>query len=307
MSMVVGADCSVQRLVRSRSIASIRFFSACLPPCVVTSTPSATGQDGGYGKLDLVLDGKIVISQDGRQAVLGAGDFAFTDVGRYFRVMAGEGVRLVGVVFPLWLLAVPHGVLDGVTATRMSGGPGSGAVLSALLTSLEANLDGVRFEEEAGVSSAVGGLLTAVLCAADRRAEEPAPPLVTRIRRFVDAELPDPELSPAAIAAAHHISLRQLHRLFEHEGMTVAELIRTRRLENCRHDLVDPALRRLSITEVAARWGIPDSARFSRIFRAAYGVSPREYRAGAGARAGEGAGAGLGLGVAAGAGVVAGA
>jgi AraC-like DNA-binding protein len=175
-------------------------------------------------------------------------------------------------------------VLRGVTATRMDGRSGSGALLSAFLTALAANLDSVLPQEEAGISSAVGDLVTAVLCANQRCPEDLKSVLVTRIRRFVDAELADPELSPAGIAAAHHISVRQLHRLFEHEGTTVAELIRTRRLENCRHDLADPVLREMSITAVAARWGIPDAARFSRIFRAAYGVSPRQYRAALGAR-----------------------
>lgn len=290
MATVFRADVEVHRPVRSRSIASIRFFEARLPPCTVSSAPPAIGERGaGYGKIDLVLEGKIVIGQDGRQAVLGAGDLAFQDVDRFFGFMAAEGVRLVGVVFPLWMVAVPRDVLRGVTATRMDGRSGSGALLSAFLSTLASNLDSVLPQEEAGISSAVADLVTTVLCATDRRAtdrraEDLKSVLVTRIRRFVDAELSDPDLSPAGIAAAHHISVRQLHRLFEHEGTTVAELIRTRRLENCRHDLADPVLREMSITAVAARWGIPDSARFSRIFRAAYGVSPRQYRAGLGTR-----------------------
>ncbi len=40
-----------------------------------------------------------------------------------------------------------------------------------------------------------------------------------------------PQLSPAAVAAAHHISLRSLHQLFHDEGLTVAGWIRQRRLE----------------------------------------------------------------------------
>jgi transcriptional regulator GlxA family with amidase domain len=55
--------------------------------------------------------------------------------------------------------------------------------------------------------------------------------------------------------------------------------VRTLRLAGCRRDLADPALSHLSIGAVAARWGILDSAKFSRIFRAAHGLSPREYRA----------------------------
>ncbi len=46
--------------------------------------------------------------------------------------------------------------------------------------------------------------------------------LVAGVRAHIDDRLADPELSPASIAAAHHISVRYLHRLFAQEGTTVA-------------------------------------------------------------------------------------
>ena len=33
-----------------------------------------------------------------------------------------------------------------------------------------------------------------------------------------------------------------------------------------------------SISTIAARWGLADSSHFSRLFRATYGMSPREFR-----------------------------
>ena len=53
---------------------------------------------------------------------------------------------------------------------------------------------------------------------------------------FVEQHLGDADLTPAAVAAAHHVSLRQLHRLFETQETTVAAWIRHRRLERCRRD-----------------------------------------------------------------------
>ena len=46
---------------------------------------------------------------------------------------------------------------------------------------------------------------------------------------FIQQHLDDPGLSPAEIAAAHHISLRLLHKLFQEQGETVAGWIRARR------------------------------------------------------------------------------
>jgi AraC-like DNA-binding protein len=56
----------------------------------------------------------------------------------------------------------------------------------------------------------------------------------------------------------------------------VSAWIRRRRLEACRHDLVQTSR---AVSAIGARWGLPDAAHFSRLFRAAYGSSPREYRA----------------------------
>jgi AraC-like DNA-binding protein len=80
------------------------------------------------------------------------------------------------------------------------------------------------------------------------------------------------------IAAAHQISTRYLHKIFHDQGLTVAGWIRQRRLERCHRDLADPVLRSHPIHAIATRWGFSDSAHFSRLFRAAYGTSPRDYR-----------------------------
>jgi AraC-like DNA-binding protein len=95
---------------------------------------------------------------------------------------------------------------------------------------------------------------------------------------FIEQHLGEADLAPGIVAAAHHVSLRYLHRLFEAEDTTVAAWIRRRRLERCRRDLADPAFRTVPVSAVAARWGLLDSAHFSRLFRRMYGLPPAEYR-----------------------------
>ncbi|MGI5490848.1 helix-turn-helix domain-containing protein [Microtetraspora malaysiensis] len=102
--------------------------------------------------------------------------------------------------------------------------------------------------------------------------------LFLRIQAFVERQLGDTGLSPAMIAAAHHISIRQLYKVMQAQGETVAGWIRTRRLERCRRDLANPLLAQRSVNAIATRWGFISAAHFSRAFRAAYGVSPTEYR-----------------------------
>lgn len=48
--------------------------------------------------------------------------------------------------------------------------------------------------------------------------------LVRSVLRHIDRHLGDPDLGPESIAAAHRISVRYLHRLFEDEAVTVSRL-----------------------------------------------------------------------------------
>ena len=102
--------------------------------------------------------------------------------------------------------------------------------------------------------------------------------LMVGIHSFIEHHLGDPQLSPAVVAAADHISVRYLHRLFQQQGSTVSGQIRQRRLERCRRDLAEPALSALPVHAVGARWGFRHAADFSRAFRVAYGMPPGEYR-----------------------------
>lgn len=102
--------------------------------------------------------------------------------------------------------------------------------------------------------------------------------LLAQIYAFIQKNLGDTNLTLNAIAAAHHISLRYLHKLFQREGHTVAGWIRGLRLEQCRCDLTDPHLAARPINAIAARWGFTSLSHFSQAFRNAYGLSPRQYR-----------------------------
>lgn len=102
--------------------------------------------------------------------------------------------------------------------------------------------------------------------------------LLLRMRMFIDQHLSDPELGPRLIAAAHNVSISYVHRLFGDDGTTVAGWIRARRLERARRDLCDPAMRTVPVHHIAARWGFSHHAAFTRAFRTAYGVAPRDLR-----------------------------
>ena len=66
--------------------------------------------------------------------------------------------------------------------------------------------------------------------------------------------------------------------MFETEGLSVCDFIRSARLERCRRDLIDPAFADQPISSIASRWGLSSPPHFSRLFRKSYGCSPRQFR-----------------------------
>jgi len=102
---------------------------------------------------------------------------------------------------------------------------------------------------------------------------------LSRIVGYLEANLDDPNLQPRQIATQLNVSVRQMHRLFSASGLTVGAWVRRERLARCAADMRDPALRDLTLTDIAFRWGFNEAGHFSRCFKQQYGVTPRCYRA----------------------------
>lgn len=97
-------------------------------------------------------------------------------------------------------------------------------------------------------------------------------------RDIIRARLGDPALSTATVASELGISVRRLQQVFA--GQTsVAQEIRQLRLTRAQRLLRDPLARHQSIAAVARRCGYADHTNFSRAFRQATGMTPRDFRA----------------------------
>jgi AraC-like DNA-binding protein len=180
------------------------------------------------------------------------------------------------------MLPVRREEVARLTGVRIAGDEATGALASSFARQLVGHLD-EGDAHRARLGTAVLDLL-AVALASRLDGPEQLPPdsrrrgLLLEIRAFIEQNLDDPDLTPRTVAEAHYVSIRYLHKLFETQETTVAEWIRHRRLERCRRDLLDPALRAFPVNAIAARWGLLNAAHFSRAFRAAYGAAPGEYR-----------------------------
>jgi AraC-like DNA-binding protein len=99
-----------------------------------------------------------------------------------------------------------------------------------------------------------------------------------RVRAAVEANLCDRSFGAAAAAQAAGISIRYANALLADEGMSIMQLIQSRRLERCRQALADPAQAHRKISEIAYGWGFSDMTHFGRRFKSTYGLLPRDFR-----------------------------
>lgn len=102
--------------------------------------------------------------------------------------------------------------------------------------------------------------------------------LMLRAKKYISDHLAEAGLSASAIAEANHVSVRQLYRTWTQADLPLEQWIIAQRLERAREELARPAATPVSITAVAQRWGFASASHFTRRFRDAYDLSPREWQ-----------------------------
>ncbi|MGC0318356.1 helix-turn-helix domain-containing protein [Kitasatospora acidiphila] len=239
--------------------------------------------DGTFVSVGLQSSGRGALAQDGRTAHLAPGGLVVYDTTRPYTLDQPEAFRMHLFQLPRRVLAMPEADLHRVTATALPPDAGVAGVLTPFLTALTTSAG--RFSPCVGeqLAGTVGGLLAALIseqAAATGPADRGSAgcDMALRVRGYVNDHLSDRDLSPQTIAAHHHISVRYLHRLFEGEGTTITRWIQQRRLEECSRELARRGRVSPTVSAVAQRWGFVNAGHFSRAFRAAYGMSPREWR-----------------------------
>lgn len=218
----------------------------------------------------------------GNESHLQEGDLVLVDTAlpHYFRtqnvsltIMARVQSDLLREYLPSpeQFCGVPIGKTVGVTATA-----------AAMMTSLaDASQSGVDPVCEARIARY---LLEMISMAYDRpdNAENGGSAILWQRRnevvRYIEDNLRDPDLTPAAVAAGLRMSTRYLRTIFSMSGEKVSAYILRRRLEECARQMCNPAWNGHTLIEIAFSWGFNSAAHFTRCFRDRYGVAPRDYR-----------------------------
>lgn len=235
----------------------------------------------GFFKFGLQLRGHGLLVQEGRELVLRPGDLTVYDTSRPYSLTFEQAASTLVLMIRHERMGASAQDVAELVATRLGDGglvdvaaptlvglagriPGIGGALGRRLVGHAVELLQTVCDDDA--DRLLGGH------GGERRAE------MRRIMRSIDERLGDPELSPQSVADEHFISVRSLYKLFDDAGTPVAAWIRQRRLDRARADLLDPAQGEVPVGHIATRYGLPDAAHFSRLFRAAFAVSPSQLR-----------------------------
>jgi AraC-like DNA-binding protein len=163
--------------------------------------------------------------------------------------------RAIHTTTPLTRLIVDH-----VTAlSRTIAGMSLSAANDALRAS--AQLLVAAFGKQAGLSGHVRAAARAAMFG--------------QVRRYIQANLDHPGLSPESVLTALQLSRPTMYRLFKHEG-GLGAYIRHLRLREAAEQLVQR--QHATVIQIAYGLGFKSASDFTRSFRRAYDMAPQDFR-----------------------------
>lgn len=276
-----------QAFQRTLEVDGIRAWPTVFKPVVFRRNRRQIRQsDPECYHFSFVFMGRLEGVFGGRVCDVGMNEVSIFDTSTVFEVEAARGHREqrgIGLEVPRSILKVPAGSVEVLRGGKVSSDAGYGLLLKQFLRTLVSGSSDFGERDGSHISCAISDLVSGLLANAAGVGEKL--PIQTRqrvllmsIKRLIESRIGDPDLTLRDVADAHHISLGYLHRIFGEEEETASAWILRRRLENAYADLVDPELSGVPVYQISEKWGFKSPPVFSRSFRKAYGVTPREVR-----------------------------
>ncbi len=224
--------------------------------------------------------GRCEVEQGANRSVLEGGQWAVYETGRPYAIRFADGARFAVALLPIELCPEWAGIHQQLCARALEVDAASRGALFTLLSAFEsagnaslAGFDAVGRAMSMMVAESLR-LQAATLLPVDRPERR-----LRDVRRLVEARLADPTLNPQDLADGLHLSLRAVYSLFSQMDTTPMAFIQAERLERARRDLADTTRTSRTITEIALDNGFADSAHFSRLFKARFGITASAWRA----------------------------
>lgn len=227
--------------------------------------------------VNLQLAGSCGIRQAGRDAVVTPGDFVVLDLTRPYTIDVRPDFSIICLRVPRERLIPFVGDPKGLVGFLGRAQNAQGRIAASFIRELWAQGSDVTDVAAGRLGHVLAELIGIAMSGEQDIIRQSETTTMLRARSFIRRELGEADLSPAKVAKELRISVRTLHALFEHSEQSFAAWVRQERIERCAADLRNPCDKR-TISEIAFRWGFSDSSHFSRVFKSAFGRSPRDFR-----------------------------
>jgi AraC-like DNA-binding protein len=240
---------------------------------------SKIGRDGqDEYVLQFYLDGKCGQRNKGSDACARPGDLFIVDTAQPLATATTRS-QFLNLVIPRRLLAPMLRSPDELNMHVLNGQQGTVALLRDHLLALYRRAHQITTADAQSILPATLHLAAAAVNSAvtEDNVQSFRACLFGSICRHLNDHLTNLELKPEKVASQFGISRATLYRMFENEG-GFANYLRKQRLRRSHEILTDASRRDQSIAEIAQIYGFSSPANFTRAFRQAAGISPREAR-----------------------------
>jgi len=222
------------------------------------------------------------LTQFGNQSVLRPGDIGVYDSSHPYLLELSDSFFQTVLQLPKDRLLARLPVARMMGGTKIDGQSGIGKMVRENILSLTEHLDGSDPTVSELMQDTLIDLLATGLAAGRSQMADLASPeqhVVLRVRSFIASHFGDPDLDRNRVAEEIGISVRRLNSILSKQNSSIAQEIRRKRLDAVAAQLKDPRYEGHSISEIAMNCGFNNLQHFSTVFRAAFGATPRAYRA----------------------------
>lgn len=198
-----------------------------------------------------------MLEQNRREVVLQPGDMTIYDATRPRRIVCPASFAKLIVSIPRPML---RGRVPGVehsTALRVPGNTGIGVVTGNFIRSCASHAGELSSRDFSALAEHCASLLTLALASvrpAAAASSRNRSILLLRIKDFVEQNLRDPGMNAAMVASGVAMSLRYINDIFKDEETSLMRYVWSRRLENCRRDLLSQTRTGQRVSDIAFRW-----------------------------------------------------
>ncbi len=250
---------------------------------VVRRKRDIRASSGEYFLLSLQRKEKSFITQFGNRSVLNPGDIGVYDSTHPYLLELGENFSKTVLQLPKDRLLARLPAAQMMGGTRIDGKSNMGKLVRDNILAISEQMDGYDSTVSALMQDTLIDLIATGLAAGRSSVVDLALPeqqAILRVRSLIASQFFDPKLDRNRVAQEVGISVRRLNSIFAKHDSSIGEEIRRKRLNSVADQLSDPRFTALSISEIAMNCGFNNLQHFSKIFRTAFGVSPRAFRAG---------------------------